>query len=52
MKTTTVSMTIDNDGYHDHKGNKFRPGPKQILITPMIAEALVLVRIQSGVKIH
>ena len=50
----TMSMTIDNDadGYDDHKGNKFRPAPKQIPITLMITEALVLVRIQSGVKIH
>ena len=47
-----MSMTIDNDGYDDHMGNKFRPGPKQILITPMLAKALVLVGIQSGVKKH
>ena len=49
----TMSMTIDNYGYDDHEGNKFRPGPKPILITPMIAKALVLmVRIQLGVKKH
>ena len=47
-----MSMTIDNAGYDDHMGNKFRPGPKQILIIPIIAKVLVLVRIQSGVKKH
>ena len=54
MKTMTLSLAIDNDvdGYGDHKGKKFRLGPKQILIIPIIAKVLVLVRIQSGVKKH